>query len=138
MKWWRYICRWLLQTAMVNAFIIFKTINRPAPSVRGFRHINFRVDVLRALSQGKVSRSKEPSQAVSQAGVTAANPVTHVISGMPGSMAANRRTKKNWPGCTVKECQVCRVHFGWRGMFPPVLPEVGKQLKTASWKTEDL
>ena len=117
-KWLRYICWWLLQTAMVKAFIIFRTTNRPAPSVRGFRHINFRLDVLHALSLGNVSRSKEPSQTVSQTGVTAANPMTHVISRMPGSKAdclqckaANRCTEKNWPVRTVKGCQVCRVHL---------------------------
>ena len=81
-KWWRYVCWWLLQTAMVNAFTVFReTKNAGASgSRRRQRHLDFRMDVLRSLSKGQVARSKQPSESVSQAGVTAANPMTHVMS----------------------------------------------------------
>ena len=67
-RWWRYICWWLLQTAMVNSFILWKN-SQPAPEKKkkGPKHISFRLEVLRALCKGKVSvRQRSAPEAPSQ------------------------------------------------------------------------
>ena len=34
-RWWHYLGWWLLQTAMVNSFVLFKNSNLPAQTTKG-------------------------------------------------------------------------------------------------------
>ena len=118
-RWWRYLCWWLLQTAMVNAFLIWKATNKPAPrSRKGTRHIDFRLEVLRSLCQGNAVRKHDSRQAVSQAGVCAVEPVSHTTQRMPGRKKncywcekLRIRTDKNYTPQTVSGCMTCSVHL---------------------------
>lgn len=117
-KWWRYICWWLFQTAMINAFLLFRLGNLPAPTRAGHRHIKFRLDVLRSLCKGNSVRGRKPIQAVSQAGATAADPLSHGIARMPGRKKnclvcekAKVRTGLGYGVQTVWGCPVCSVHL---------------------------
>ena len=117
-RWWRYICWWLLQTAMVNAFIIWKETKRPAPSKKGLRHLDFRLAVLRALCKGNVSRKRTAAQALSQAGVTDSSPLTHKmvrLSGRKKSCKMCQKNKVRTPTGRGREavtgCIVCDVHL---------------------------
>ena len=117
-RWWRYICWWLLQTSMVNAFILWKECQRPAPSQKGLRHLDFRLAVLRALCKGNVSRKLRPTEAVAQAGVTDSNPLTHKDIRMPGRKRdcvmcgeKHMKTVKGYGVQTVYGCIICNVHL---------------------------
>lgn len=117
-RWWRYVCWWLMQTAMVNAFIIWKMTNMPASSKKGLRHIHFRLEVLRSLCRGNSVRQQNPRQSISQAGATAADPLLHTIQQYPGRkkncylcQKAKIRTKKNYTPQSVWGCLVCQVHL---------------------------
>ena len=45
-RWWRYICWWLLQTAMINSFLIWKhSHDLPAAAMKKLRHIDYRLNV---------------------------------------------------------------------------------------------
>ncbi|KAK7105748.1 piggyBac transposable element-derived protein 4-like [Littorina saxatilis] len=102
-RWWRYICWWLMQTAMVNAFVIWKETHRPARSKKGLRHLDFRLQVLRALCKGNVSRKRAAAQAIAQAGVIDSSPLTHKIVRLPGR-------KKNCKMCEKKKVRTPRGH----------------------------
>ena len=102
-RWWWYICWWLLQTAMVNSFIIWSQSHQPAPTRKGKRHVDFRLDVLRQLCKGNSVRRRDGPQAVSQAGVTTSQPLSHTIERFPGS-------KKN---CSVCEKAKKRTDKGY-------------------------
>lgn len=117
-RWWRYICWWLLQTAMVNSFIIWSQSHQPAPTRKGKRHVDFRLDVLRQLCKGNSVRRRDGPQAVSQAGVTTSQPLSHTIERFPGSKKncsvcekAKKRTDKGYGVKTVWGCLVCKVHL---------------------------
>lgn len=117
-RWWRYLCWWLLQTAMVNAFIIWKNSTMPAPTRRGHRHIDFRLEVLRSLCKGQSVRKRHPQQSVSQAGATAADPLSHGIIHFSGRKKncfvcekAKRRTVKGYGVQSTWGCAVCSVYL---------------------------
>ena len=119
-RWWRYLCWWLLQTAMVNAFILWRDsqTKEPASSKRRVRHIDFRLAVLRALCAGKVSRKHAAPQAPSQAGVTDSKPLSHRSVRLPGRKKICQqckrkgvRTAKGHGVETVFGCPICLVHL---------------------------
>ena len=117
-RWWRYLCWWLLQVAMVNAFILWKLTNRPAQQQRrGTRHIDFRLEVLRLLCKGRSVRKHEARQSLSQAGACSAQAANHPQQPMPGCKK-NRvlcekkvRTAKNYTPQTVFGCIICNIHL---------------------------
>ena len=119
-RWWRYLCWWLLQTAMANAFILWRDsqTKEPASSKRRVRHIDFRLAVLRALCAGKVSRKRAAPQAPSQAGVTDSKPLSHRSVRLPGRKKICQqckrkgvRTAKGHGVETVFGCPICLVHL---------------------------
>ena len=63
-KWWRYLCWWLFQSAMINAYIVFKETQKQQGQPKTMKHISFRLDVLRALSAGRSVRQRVPAQSV--------------------------------------------------------------------------
>ena len=79
-KWWRYLCWWLCQSAMINAYIVFKETQKQQGQPKIMKHISFRLDVLRALSAGRSVRQRVPAQSVSMEGITASDPVSHAAS----------------------------------------------------------
>ena len=93
---WRYICWWLLQTAMVSSFIIWSQSHQPAPTRKGKCHVDFRLDVLRQLCKGNSVRRRDGPQTVSQAGVTISQPLSHATEWFPGS-------KKNCSVCVKRQ-----------------------------------
>ena len=117
-KWWRYLCWWLLQSAMVNSFLIFKGSNLPAPTRKGHRHVSYRLEVLRSLCRGNSVRKQSAQQSVSQAGVSATDPLTHGITRLPGRKKnyflcakAKIRTDKGYGVQTSSGCHICSVHL---------------------------
>lgn len=120
MRWWRYLCWWLLQTAMINAFLIWKATNKPVQrSRKGTRHIDFRLEVLRTLCQGNAVRKHNARQSVSQAGVCATEPASHISQHMCALRKKNCywcekqkiRTSKNYSTQTVFGCMTCNVNL---------------------------
>ena len=117
-KWWRYICWWLFQSAMINAYIVFKETQKQQGQQKIMRHISFRLDVLRALSAGRSVRQRVPAQSVSQEGVTASDPMSHTVSKYPGRKQncfqcqnARRRTKKGYTVQSNFGCLLCHIHL---------------------------
>lgn len=119
-RWWRYICWWLLQTAMINSFLIWKhSHDLPAAAMKKLRHIDYRLNVLRAMCKGNSTiRPRAGPQAVSQAGVAAAQPLTHTSERYPGTKKnchlcekAKKRTTKGHGVKSVWGCLVCKVHL---------------------------
>ncbi|KAK7106183.1 piggyBac transposable element-derived protein 4-like [Littorina saxatilis] len=119
-RWWRYLCWWLLQTAMINAFLIWKATNKPVQrSRKGTRHIDFRLEVLRTLCQGNAVRKHDARQSVSQAGVCATEPASHISQHMCALRKKNCywcekqkiRTSKNYSIQTVFGCMTCNVNL---------------------------
>ena len=101
-KWWQYICWWLFQTVVVNAFLLFKFSNLPPPTKAGNRHIKFHLNVLHTLCQSNSVQGQKPQQAMSQAGATAADPLAHGIPRMLGR-------KKNCFVCEKVKAHTVRV-----------------------------
>ena len=40
-KWWRYLCWWLCQSAMINAYIVFKQTQKQQGQPKIMKHISF-------------------------------------------------------------------------------------------------
>ena len=112
-KWWRYICWWIFNTAMINAFILYKETNQPAPR-QGYKHLDFRWSVLESLRRGLVVRRTTAvplpldDHPISQ----------HASSRLEGRKAAckvclkaKRRQRSGRAKETVYGCARCRVHL---------------------------
>ncbi|KAL8615916.1 hypothetical protein ACOMHN_034592 [Nucella lapillus] len=100
-----------------------KCSNRPAPK-RELRHKAFRLDVLRGLCKGNSIRRKSAPQAVSQAGVTASNLLSHGPVRLPGlkkncfvCAKAKKKTNRGYSITTVWGCVVCSEHLCKRACF---------------------
>ena len=70
-KWWQYLCWWLFQVAMVNAFVLWKESQLTSFLKKGQRHIDFHLAVTKSLLEGTVSCPRAAQQTLSQAGVSA-------------------------------------------------------------------
>ena len=117
-KWWRYLCWWLFQSAMINAYIVFKETQKQQGQLKIMKHISFRLDVLRALSAGRSVRQRVPAQSVSMEGVTASDPVSHAVSKYPGRKQNcfqcqnnKRHTPKGYASQSNYGCLLCCVHL---------------------------
>jgi hypothetical protein len=55
-KWWRYVLWYVVNLAVVNAWILFSKSPKDTPLPKGYDHFQFRVDVADQLRDGFTSR----------------------------------------------------------------------------------
>lgn len=116
--WWRYLRWWLLQTLMVNAFLLWKA-SEPPTADKKMKHTDFRLEVLRTMTQGKSTVCHNSAPDIpSVSGITSARPLTHVVEHFSGTKRncavceeAKKKTEKGYGVKTVYGCLVCRVHL---------------------------
>ena len=88
LKWW-HCCFWYLcELALLNAFLLYKSMPRP-PGSKPLDHFQFHLSIARALCQGGAPRRQAPEAGPAAAGLAARNHVTY------------RRVRK-------KQCFACR------------------------------
>ena len=137
LKWWWYLCWWLFQVAMVNSFLLWKQNQPTSSSKRGQRRIDFHLAVMKSLLEGTVSRPRAAPQALSQAGVSASQPLTHTMERLPGNKKAcymcqtvKTRTDKGHTKKNVYGCAVCKPHFCKGQCFTVFHQELAQKVQT--------
>ena len=117
-KWWRYVCWWLFQSAMINAYNVFKETQKQQGQPKIMKHISFWLDVLCAMSAGRSVRQSVPAQSVSMEGITASDPVSHAVSKYPGwkqncfqCQHNKHHTPKGYAIQSNYGCLLCCVHL---------------------------
>ena len=113
-KAWRYMFWYLFNVAIINAFIMYKEASSRVTKKRRFRHIDFRLELLKQLVGGFTKRKRSVSDAgLFEGMVEAENIGGHVNSRMDGKGRRCRYHLKhlNQRKETVYGCSVCRVHL---------------------------
>ena len=114
-KAWRYIFWFLLNSAIVNAYILFQTASRRMNKKKRFCHLDFRMELIEELIGGFTKRKRTPLNEMGEAGVLVdqENLQGHVSTRMPGDHKTckyhTRVLKKRKE--TVYGCTTCNVHL---------------------------
>lgn len=121
-KWWRYLFWFLVNCAIVNAFIIFKQKSRLPRSKKRYSHIDFRIDMAMDLIAGFTKRTRRTSEVNNVGLVNAENINGHINCKLNGPKGRCRYHLKQLGVRkeTVYGCSVCRVHLcrdGCHGRF---------------------
>ena len=83
MKWWRCCFWYLCELALLNAFLLYKSMPRP-PGSKPLDHFQFHLSIARALCQGGAPRRQAPEADPAAAGLAARNHATYRRVRMPG------------------------------------------------------
>lgn len=118
-KWWRYIFRFLLQTAVINSWIIYATSHRPRPKSLSLGHLEFRLEISTALLKGNIVRKRKQSDLQpSTQGVGMSDLLEHRLIRMVGNKRAchwcmkNKQFgKRNRAHETVYGCNLCQIRL---------------------------
>jgi len=126
-KCWRYICWWLFQSAMINAYIVFKETQKQQGQLKIMRHISFRLDVLWAdlsdrgylpsLCLWRVLQHQTPCQTQSSSILPGSK--TIFSARMPSVIQKRDTSVKLWVSSVLRSSLQSP-------MFCPVLPSAGK------------
>lgn len=117
-RWWRYLFWFLVQTAMINSFLLLKSAfpNAKRGSVAQ-KHLTFRLSVMRSLLQ-RSSVSTIRRQPDTPAVTLPSADVTHTCSRLDGRKkrcfqcaADKKKTPKGRTPETVYGCSKCAVHL---------------------------
>lgn len=121
-KWWRYMFWFLIQTAMINSFLILKS-ERPNAK-RGTpasKHLAFRISVLKSLLERSMSTHvRKPAETPSVAATISINDsgIRHQNTRLDGRKkrcfqcaADGKKTPKGRTPETVHGCRVCGIHL---------------------------
>ncbi|XP_052271623.1 piggyBac transposable element-derived protein 4-like [Dreissena polymorpha] len=113
-KWWRYLFWFMINTAIVNAYLLFKETSKRRHSKKRFGHLDFREELAEHLIGGYTKR-KRASQGQAQAGlINKENVGPHVHAILPGkrrrckyhSLVLKERTDTRY-GCTTCMTPLC-------------------------------
>ena len=118
-KWWRYLFWFLVQTAMVNSYLVIKSSGAPTLKRSPLsHHLLFRMKVLENLlarASGSITRSV--SESPSTRSITASKE-NHKCVRIPGCKkrcyqcaAEKKKTTSNRTPETVYGCTTCNVHL---------------------------
>lgn len=112
-KWWRYLFWFVVNCAIVNAYIIYKATSSRVLKKKRYSHLDFRVELARDMVAGFASRKRKISEVVNVGLVQVENINGHVNSRMPGPKGRCRyhRVQLNTRRETVYGCQVCGIHL---------------------------
>ena len=112
-KWWRYLFWFLVNSAIVNAYIIYKQVNRRRHSKKRYSHIDFRIELADSLIAGYSSRKRRIPEVNHPGLVEVQNLNGHVNCKLPGRKGRCRcHLKYLHQRCeTVYECSLCRVQL---------------------------
>jgi hypothetical protein len=109
-KAWKYIFFFLMNCAVVNAFILFSTTSRRQNSRKRFTHVDFRMELVHHLIAGFSGRKRKASEnilTVHQAENHAGHESTHMGNKRRCRIHMNKKERKE----TVYGCKVCKVHL---------------------------
>ena len=111
-KHWKYVVSFLLNCAVVNAFIVYKETSKRVHKRKIYTHVDFRVELAGQLIGG-LSRRKRKAQPSFVGPVTPENQLAHVNEHM--GITKGKRCKghlmKGKRKETVYGCKVCGVHL---------------------------
>ena len=118
-KWWRYIFWFIVQSSIINAWIIRKKTNRPeTKSNKANDPLDFRLAIFNGLVKGNARGNRAQQMQPAVAGAAITNPNEHPSIKMPGRkkncvqcQRVGRRTPKGHGVETVFGCTLCKVHL---------------------------
>lgn len=109
-KAWKYIFHFILNCAMVNAFIIFNNESQRRNSKKRFTHVDFRLELAQHLIagfSGRKRKSMENREVVHEPQNFAGHESTHMGTKRRCRVHMNRKERKE----TVYGCKVCNAHL---------------------------
>ncbi|XP_055864252.1 uncharacterized protein LOC129922380 [Biomphalaria glabrata] len=117
-KWWRYIFRFLLQTAVINSWIIYATSHRPRPKSLSQGHLEFWLEISTALLKGNIVRKRKQSNLQPSTQGVGMSDLEHRLIRMVGNKRAyhwcmkNKQFgKRNRAHETVYGCNLCQIRL---------------------------
>ncbi|XP_060579431.1 piggyBac transposable element-derived protein 4-like [Ruditapes philippinarum] len=114
-KAWRYLFWFLLNSAIVNAYVIYKKASTRSHSKKRFEHLDFRIELIEELIAGFAKRKRGPGDRAALVGlVDQENQHLHRNERMPGDKGARCRYHRaylNKRKETVYGCRICNVHL---------------------------
>lgn len=112
-KWWKYLFWFLVNCAIVNAFILYKHSSRRVTKKKRFSHLDFRLEVIRDIIGGYTKR-KRPAREMDNVGIVDGENIQgHVHGRLPGKKRTCKYHAKtlNVRRETVYGCTTCNVHL---------------------------
>jgi hypothetical protein len=111
-RWWKYLFWFLLNSAIVNAFILYKCASKRQIRKR-YTHLNFRLELVRDLIGGYSKRKRSWSEIDRPGLVEVENIMGHINVLLPGRKKRCRYHLKQLQVRreTVYGCSVCAVHL---------------------------
>ncbi|XP_060070455.1 piggyBac transposable element-derived protein 4-like [Ylistrum balloti] len=128
-KWWRYILWYVINLAVVNAWILFqRTDGKVPPPPKGYDHLRFRMDIADQLKAGFTSRKHRvgrKSKKCNRSVLVAAESIKHhhleKIEGRKKMCREcsmqKRKTPKGYPIETSYKCKFCDIPLCRVGCF---------------------
>lgn len=114
-KWWRYLFWFFVNSAMVNAFILYRDVSRRRVSKKRFTHLDFCMELARGIIGGFTSRKRRMSNKENVGTILEDNLNGHVFTRMGDKkrVCAYCKTlggprKETRFGCAICNVYLCR------------------------------
>lgn len=118
MKWWRCCFWYLFEVALLNAYLLYKSMPRPQGSPKPLDHFTFHLSIARALCQGGTATRQAPEGGPAAAGLAVRNQEKHRRVRLPGRKKqcyqCRQKDVKTDSGRrpeTVFGCPLCNTHL---------------------------
>uniref|UniRef100_A0A0B7BRJ8 PiggyBac transposable element-derived protein domain-containing protein n=3 Tax=Arion vulgaris TaxID=1028688 RepID=A0A0B7BRJ8_9EUPU len=117
-KWWRYLFNFLLQTSIINSWIIYSNSDRSHPKAKDIDHIDFRLALCTSLMKSNIVMRRANILIPTTVAVTGNQTAYHMIR-IPGKCKTcfwchSKKAPDGSRKCrreSVYGCNVCQMHL---------------------------